>query len=372
MSKSEMEKTASLPSGPGDCEQVAVGSAAQVSTSQKYAWLGAYFAFNLAVTLFNKVILDVFPFPYLLTSVHALCGVLGCLALRRLGYFPSSLMTRLTDEEEVTLVLFSVLYTVNIAVSNVSLKLVTAPFHQMVRATTPLFAMALNIGLFRTRYPVPTYLALMVVVVGVGLATYGDYYFKPVGFALTLAGAVLAAVKTVVTNRVQTGRLKLSPLELLYRMSPLAFAQTLVYAYLTGELAAVQEGLQWVWYRRYVGDVSTGVLIQFDPSWATLLQLLANGALAFGLNFVSFSANKHTQALTMTVAANVKQVLTIVVAVVLFRLDVSAANAAGIAVTLLGGAWYVKLELDRKQEEEEVPEAEAATLLLPPPVTHKQ
>jgi hypothetical protein len=37
-----------------------------------------------------------------------------------------------------------------------------------------------------------------------------------------------------------------------------------------------------------------------------------NGAIAFGLNVVSFTANKKTGALTMSVAANVKQVLTIV------------------------------------------------------------
>lgn len=37
---------------------------------------------------------------------------------------------------------------------------------------------------------------------------------------------------------------------------------------------------------------------------------------------VSFSANKKTSALTMTVAANVKQVLTILLAVVIFNLHV--------------------------------------------------
>lgn len=32
-------------------------------------------------------------------------------------------------------------------------------------------------------------------VLGVGLATYGDYYFTNVGFILTLAGVILAAIK---------------------------------------------------------------------------------------------------------------------------------------------------------------------------------
>ena len=37
---------------------------------------------------------------------------------------------------------------------------------------------------------------------------------------------------------------------------------------------------------------------------------------------------------------NVKQVLTIVFAVSLFDLTITPMNAVGIAITLLGGAWY--------------------------------
>ena len=42
--------------------------------------------------------------------------------------------------------------------------------------------------------------------------TYGDYYFTAWGLILTLLGTFLAALKTVVTNVIQTGgggRLKL-------------------------------------------------------------------------------------------------------------------------------------------------------------------
>ena len=43
-------------------------------------------------------------------------------------------------------------------------------------------------------------------------STYGDYYFTAWGLLLTLLGTALAAMKTVVTNVIQTGgggRLKL-------------------------------------------------------------------------------------------------------------------------------------------------------------------
>lgn len=268
----------------------------------------------------------------------------------------------------MTLLFFSFLYTINIAISNVSLKLVTVPFHQVIRATTPLFAMALNICLYNSKYPLMTYMALLLVVAGVGFATYGDYFFKPMGFFLTLLGALLAALKTVITNRIQTGRLRLSPLELLYRMSPLAFVQTLIYAFLTGELSTIYKGFQISWYPEAVVAAVEGaaeqVLPEFVPSKDLFIKLALNGLIAFGLNVVSFTANKNTSALTMTVAANIKQVMTIILAIVFFNVAVNATNAFGIFLTLVGGAWYAKLELDRKQKP-------AASLPVYSPVTTK-
>jgi Triose-phosphate Transporter family len=122
------------------------------------------------------------------------------------------------------------------------------------------------------------------VVAGVAFATRGEYDYTMIGFLLTVLGTILAAIKTIVTNRVQVGRLKLHPLDLLLRMSPLAFLQTIVYAQLTGELSAVREFA--------AENMSTNMLFG----------LVANGAVAFLLNVVSFTANKKTSALTMTVA----------------------------------------------------------------------
>jgi len=275
-----------------------------------------------------------FPFPYLLTGIHALCGSLGCTFFYLRGTFT---LTRLTDGENLTLLLFSTLYTINIAISNVSLNLVTIPFHQIVRAMTPFFAVIIYRVFFGKTYSTMTYISLFPVVAGVGFATAGDYYFTAMGFILTLLGAFLAAMKTVVTNRIQTGRLKLSPLELLHRMSPLAFVQTLIYAYFSGEIGQLQ---------KYAEE---------EMGLREVLILAANGAIAFGLNVISFTANKKTGALTMTVAANVKQILTIVLSIAFWGLAVSWMNGLGIFLTLAGGAWYAKVELEAKQARQPVP-----------------
>lgn len=353
-------------------------------------YLALYFILNLSLTLYNKSLLINFPFPYTLSALHALCGSIGSLILVHTGSIP---VPRLKTRETLILLAFSGLYTVNIIVSNVSLGLVTVPFHQVVRASTPLFTIFFSALILGTQSSRTKLAALLPVVAGVGFATYGDYYFTPWGFFLTLLGTVLASLKTIYTNFLQapfhttpppnihpriTDKISsdnadkniapdalspppppynrtrlppLSPLHLLYLLSPLAFIQTTLIAYFSGELEGVQAysvlGLR---------HSSTSGLTRGQPppvpglSNAQLILLLMNGVMAFGLNVVSFTANRKVGALSMTVAANVKQVLTILCAVVLFNLTITPMNAIGIALTLVGGVVYAAVELKERRE----------------------
>ncbi|EAU83921.2 hypothetical protein CC1G_10326 [Coprinopsis cinerea okayama7 len=484
-------------------------------------WLAMYFVLNLALTLYNKIVLNHFPFPYTLTALHALCGTVGTFVLLHwnpsIVFLKDSLRGRrrsnptnnlrvLTDasqdvpsdplippiptlrgKELVVLFLYSILYSLNIVVSNASLRLVTVPFHQVVRASAPLFTVALSailLGKYSSRAKLIT---LIPVTAGVGLATYGDYYFTPRGFFLTLFGTLLAALKTITTNLlqkrstsntepgkypptlspesapfkfppppsrpwVQVGivetekgaialetidekgdkipsdsllqtepllqetnpagsagapppstrntlmdyilptrrhrarlhshspisiqptssyslswnrirlaaiakldlpKLSLTPLQLLYLLSPIAFIQTTLLAHFSGELDSVSVHLSRVteeYVRRNVALEGSVV----GRGWAGLsgsprLWLVMNGVLAFMLNVVSFNANRKVGALAMSVAANVKQVLAVLCSVTLFNLTVTVMNGAGIFLTLVGGAWYAAVQLQERK-----------------------
>jgi len=128
-----------------------------------------------------------------------------------------------------------------------------------------------------------------------------------------------------------TGSLKLPALEILLRMSPLAALQSILYAHLAGETAGLRATVA-------AGGISNGM-------W---LALLGNGFIAFVLNISSFQTNKLAGALTITVAANLKQTLTILLGIVLFNVRVGMLNGVGMVITLIGAAWYSKVELDSK------------------------
>ncbi|CCM05608.1 uncharacterized protein FIBRA_07837 [Fibroporia radiculosa] len=325
------------------------------------SWLILYFAFNLGLTLYNKFVLVQFPFPYTLTALHALCGSIGGWILQLRGvYVPTSL----TSRQHGALASFSVLYAVNIAVSNVSLQMVTIPFHQVVRAATPIFTTVLSMIMFNARFSTLKIASLLPVMAGVALATYGDYYFTWWGLLLTLLGTFLAALKTIYTNVLQSTppltsasnhkvihllpvppRMSLHPLDLLTRTSPLACVLCMLYAYSSGELSRARQSF-----------APSGVV-----EWSHVLVLLGNGVIAFGLNVISLSANKRVGALNMTVAANVKQALTILCAVALFHLTITPMNAFGICVTLAGGAWYAWVEYCDKMQRKRAPEKHKLT-----------
>jgi Triose-phosphate Transporter family len=193
-------------------------------------------------------------------------------------------------------------------------------FHQIVRAATPFFTTLFSWYLFNVRFNRYQISSIGIVVIGVGLSTYGDYHFTTWGFTLTLAGTVLAALKTITTHIIQTApfaaqpnegrpktyciytplglvticsallsrfrrhRLKLHPLDLLTHLSRLALVQCIAYAYFFGEISLVLE-------RSSYSDVL----------WQIIL-ISGNGVVACALNIVSFEANRRSGALSMGVA----------------------------------------------------------------------
>ncbi|KAG6826209.1 hypothetical protein H0H92_000704 [Tricholoma furcatifolium] len=338
-------------------------------------YLALYFVFNLGLTLYNKSVLIKFPFPYTLSALHALCGTIGSFILIRTDS-TSTPVPSLNGQEKLVLLAFSGLYTLNIAVSNVSLGLVTVPFHQVVRAATPLFTILLSALILGTKSSRTKMIALLPVVAGVGFATYGDYYCTSWGFILSLLGTLLASLKTIYTNILQTpnspkqnasfdagkhpsapvsslARSKLPPLlplHLLYLLSPLAFLESTLLAQFTGELGRVRE-FMFPQSRLLTSVFARSMPVSPGISSTQLFFFLINGVMAFGLNVVSFSANRKVGALSMTVAANVKQVLTILCAVAMFDLPITPMNGIGIILTLIGGVLYTSIELKEKREQ---------------------
>ena len=205
------EDARDLEAQKAEPEQPPLAAEYLVSTRVKLACLAGYFMLNLCLTIYNKAVLGKFPYPWLITTLHTSFGAAGCSILLARGYFK---LSRLTMRSHAILVAFSFLYTINIAISNVSLyvrtdaerqsrstnsfiasAMVSVPFHQIARSTCPIVTIVIYRIFYSRSYSTGTYLSLIPIIFGVGMATYGDYYFTTMGLVLTFFGVLLASVK---------------------------------------------------------------------------------------------------------------------------------------------------------------------------------
>ncbi len=117
-------------------------------------------------------------------------------------------------------------------------------------------------------------------------------------------------------------------------MAPKAALQCLILACLTGEVTSIAS--------RWATELSPAVSM-----WPTF-GVVSTGVMSFSLNISSLVSNKLTSALTLCIAANVKQVLMILLATVIFDIPVSVLNGSGIGVVLIGSAYYSWVSMQEK------------------------
>jgi len=352
--------------------------------SPRRFWLLFWAANNIGVTLLNKIVFSKanFHYPYFLSAVHMLINFVGCQYIfsvidreRRLAEDSSEnwsdepvkehqrpphpivrlmgfIQRKHLDENGRRLIMgFSIIFSANIAFGNVSLRHVSVNFNQVMRSLVPAVTIALGWGLLGKSTSRRRQMAVVPVMIGVAMATFGDMSFTGLGLFYTVLCVLLAAGKAVASGEMLTGRnIKMHPVDLLANMAPLAFVQCMVMSLITGEVTEIRQR----WHT------------EFDPFAASAFPMFAlflSGLTSFTLNISSLQANKLTSPLTLCIAANVKQVTMIVISTIFFHIDVSPLNGAGIVVVLIGSAIYSyvsvreKMSMDDKKKMSSLPSA---------------
>eukprot|EP00035_Acanthoeca_spectabilis_P020167 m.431443 g.431443 ORF g.431443 m.431443 type:complete len:331 (+) comp17306_c0_seq1:52-1044(+) len=306
-------------------------------------WLILYIFLNLMVTFLNKGLFQTYgwPYPTVLALWHYVCTSVGSFIV--VNGFKAITPAKLERKDHMTLFAFSLLFNVNIWLSNYSLNLVTMAMHQVVRALVPAFTVMLSIPFLGKTYSTKTLATLILIFFGVCLyAGEGDVGGSNYGIALTLVGAFLAAAKGVVTNLLMVGRLKLHPFDLVRYTSTYSAIVLFAVVMYTGTL---QESMDNIAER--------------EPGSGVERALIVNGLGAYFLNIVSFVANKSTSPLAMNVGGITKQVLAIILGIVLFGTVLSPQSQVGVVVVIAGVILYSRVSFlesnANKVEKKELP-----------------
>lgn len=279
----------------------------------------------------------------LLTAVHLGCTGVMSQGMKLAGAYDA---TSITFQQVKSLVLFSLIFTINIWVSNFSLMAVSVAVHQVFRTTIPLFTMGLSYLLYQESYPMRMLPAIGCVILGVVFTITGDIEITLYGALVVASGCLFSSLKGLMSQKAQIGSAGLQTFDLLRVVCPMSVFQLLFLALLTGELHSAVREVTW--------------------SNTLLYNLAVQGALAAALNFVSFKCAALKNPLTMNIAGNIKQVVTPLIALTIFGGHLTLALVTGLTTTSIGAFWYshearMAKEIALRDSAETVETAETAT-----------
>eukprot|EP01056_Protomagalhaensia_sp_Gyna25_P005700 Protomagalhaensia_sp_Gyna_25__5699@NODE_812_length_2564_cov_458_831287_g640_i0_p2_GENE_NODE_812_length_2564_cov_458_831287_g640_i0NODE_812_length_2564_cov_458_831287_g640_i0_p2_ORF_typecomplete_len377_score35_60TPT/PF03151_16/5_1e59UAA/PF08449_11/1_8e22SLC35F/PF06027_12/1_5e08EamA/PF00892_20/0_00019EamA/PF00892_20/0_0052Nuc_sug_transp/PF04142_15/4_8e05Nuc_sug_transp/PF04142_15/0_043PUNUT/PF16913_5/2_4e06CRTlike/PF08627_10/6_8e05CRTlike/PF08627_10/1_5e03_NODE_812_length_2564_cov_458_831287_g640_i len=284
------------------------------------AYLVAWFIINIAITLSSKAMFSNFKFPYpmMLTAAHcAVTGVGSQIAASLNCYEYTAVNVHIIRD----LIFFSLVFTVNIWLSNYGLLVVSVSVHQVFRTTIPLFTMVLSLVIYQESYPWRMVPSVILVILGVAATVFGDVETTLYGAFVVAAGCAFSSLKGIMTQKAQIGKKGLHAFDLLRVVCPMAVLELLVLGIANGELAAL------------IVDAPD------LPLW-TIPNLFLQGLLAFVLNFVSFKCVALKNPLTMNIAGNIKQIVTPLLGVMIVGGQITPILILGLIVTFVGAIWY--------------------------------
>jgi len=263
-------------------------------------YVGLWIALSGTVILFNKYILSNygFPYPISLTMMHmGFCSTLA-IGLVKSGFVESCNMSMETYLRAVMPIGF--LYSGTLWLGNAAYMYLSVSFIQMLKALMPVAVFCVGVSFGTEKFNWSVFSNMLVVSVGVCIASYGEINFIWMGVILQLASIVTESSRlTLVQLLLQSRGLKLNPITSLYYISPCCFA----FLSIPFMLFEAPKLLNDTGYNFDVG------------------MMLLNCLAAFALNLAVFLLIGKTSALTMNIAGVVKDWMLIGLSVLIFGCD---------------------------------------------------
>lgn len=221
------------------------------------------------------------------------------------------------------IVLLASLFTLSVALGNMSLQAVPVSTNQIVSSTTPLFTALFSVAFLGRHQSKQQYSSLLLMAVGVFIScrpsiSRGGAVLD--GVAYCLLSTLLRAVKSVAQEHILDRGRSMDSLSLLYHMAP-------VSAFLLTGMATYEANWETV--------VST---ISLNPSLAYMLAL--NALLAVVVNLSNFLVTQCSSAVALQVHGNAKIALASLISVVFMEGSADTATIAGALITLASLVGY--------------------------------
>ncbi|KAL9261882.1 Xylulose 5-phosphate/phosphate translocator, chloroplastic-like protein [Drosera capensis] len=304
------------PQEPEDAESESV-----ITKPNKTLKLALVFGFwylqNIIFNIYNKKVLNVFPFPWLLASFQLFVGSVWMLSLWSLNIQPAP---KISKEFIVALLGPALFHTLGHISACVSFSKVAVSFTHVIKSSEPVFSVIFS-SILGDTYPISIWLSILPIVFGCSLAAVTEVSFNFGG----LWGALISNVGFVLRN-------------IYSKRSLQSFKEV---DGLNLYVAVFIEGSQWIQgYHHAVEAVKDTRTLYF---WVVL-----SGVFYHLYNQSSYQALDEISPLTFSVGNTMKRVVVIISTVLVFRNPVRPLNALGSAIAIFGTFLYSQASAAQK------------------------
>ncbi|KAJ7562502.1 hypothetical protein O6H91_03G071800 [Diphasiastrum complanatum] len=296
-----------------------------VSEAGQKLKIGIYFAtwwgLNVVFNIYNKKVLNAFPFPWLTSTLSLAAGTAIML---------SSWVTRLAPAPDTDLDFWKALFPVAVAhtighvAATVSMSKVAVSFTHIIKSAEPAFSVIISRFLMGEHFSVPVYLSLVPIIGGCALAAVTELNFNMIGFMGAMISNVAFVFRNIFSKKGMQGKsvggmnyyacLSILSLALL---TPFAFAVEGPQLWAAGWQKAIQDiGPHFVWW------------------------VVAQSVFYHLYNQVSYMSLNEISPLTFSIGNTMKRVTVIVSSILVFHTAVQPINAVGAAIAILGTFLY--------------------------------
>ncbi|XP_057725374.1 glucose-6-phosphate/phosphate translocator 1, chloroplastic-like [Arachis stenosperma] len=323
--KSEFVTCGAYEADRSEVEGAGASSPKVPSEAAKKVKIGIYFAtwwaLNVVFNIYNKKVLNAYPYPWLTSTLSLACGSLMMLI---------SWATRIAEAPKTDLEFWKTLFPVAVAhtighvAATVSMSKVAVSFTHIIKSGEPAFSVLVSRFILGETFPVPVYLSLIPIIGGCALAAVTELNFNMIGFM----GAMISNLAFVFRNIFSKKGMKGNSVS---GMNYYACLSMLSLVILTPFAIAVEGPQMWAagWQT---------ALSQIGPQF--IWWLAAQSVFYHLYNQVSYMSLDEISPLTFSIGNTMKRISVIVSSIIIFHTPVQPVNALGAAIAILGTFLY--------------------------------
>ncbi|XP_077253964.1 glucose-6-phosphate/phosphate translocator 2, chloroplastic-like [Tasmannia lanceolata] len=287
--------------------------------------IGIYFAtwwaLNVVFNIYNKKVLNAFPYPWLTSTLSLATGSLMMLI---------SWATRIAEAPKTDLEFWkslapvAVAHTIGHVAATVSMSKVAVSFTHIIKSGEPAFSVLVSRFFLGETFPVPVYLSLLPIIGGCALAAVTELNFNMIGFMGAMISNVAFVFRNIFSKRGMKGKS-------VGGMNYYACLSMLSLVILTPFAVAVEGPQMWAagWEK---------ALSQIGPNF--VWWVAAQSIFYHLYNQVSYMSLNEISPLTFSIGNTMKRISVIVSSIIIFHTPVQPINALGAAIAILGTFLY--------------------------------